>query len=1321
MQTHRITRFLTLALAGTIFAVSPAFAQQNDRKAFGKGNPFTVEQLPEGKLRTKLETLNPKAKGKAMKWLHELQFSDTDAAHHLRADSDGGVFIICPDKHGDCDGHCTHGAEHTEEVEAGDVELAPSAGDGPQTLSGPLPVSNPPAYNSKPGAPFHIYLDFNGGVVSGKAWGGGATYNCLPWSTDTDRTTFSDAEQAAMKQVWQRMAEDYAPYNVNVTTDVFYDVENYTGDKNKVGWLIFTPTTDANGVACPHNGAGGVAYVGVFGNSNFFSAYQPAWVTPMSAANMAEAGSHEIGHNLGLLHDGTTTATYYGGHGTGDISWGPIMGTGYNRNVSQWSKGEYLNANLFEDDLAKIANRIPYRADDHGNTSATATPLTVSNGNVIASTTPENDPTNANPANKGIIERNTDVDVFSFQTGSGSVTLNVNPWKQPSATFGGNLDISIELRNSAGSLVASANPATNTFASITANLAAGTYFLHVANSGAGTPLAATPSGYTSYGSIGQYFISGTIAPENLTPVTVTLGNLAQTYNGSPKPVSVTTSPAGISVNTTYSGSSTAPTNAGSYAVVATVNQPGYSGSASGTLVVSKATPTVTSWPVAASIPQGQPVSAATLSGGAASVAGGFSYNAPATVLAVGTHAVAVTFTPTNAVNYNTVSGTVNVTVYPTATVPNVIGLAQASAESQILAANLTVGTVTATHDAFVPAGNVLSQDPSAGNSVALNTAVNLVISLGRGATTILLAENFENPTTPTAYSQGTIPNNGKWVGANQGFNSTRHGITDKAGGDFSAANPNHQAYAFRYTNSGLTSSAGSIGSLEAEVTYTVSFDVVRDNGLNAGTPYTAQLIAFASGAVRNDCRSIPSGSALLTSTTGNANSDGSFRRVSFEFTAPAGHAQVGKDLGIRFIGYTTSAIIDNVEITIQGAPPVQVTVPSVVGLARATAEANIVSANLTVGTVTEQHSATVPTGSVISQNPSGGSSVPQGSAVGLVVSLGKEMATVPNVIGFAQAAAEAEIVAANLIVGSVTTQSSATVPAGSVISQSPSGGARVAEGSAVNLVVSLGAVMVNVPNVTGFDQAAAETTILAAKLTVGTVTRQIHSSVPAGSVISQNPSGGASVAEGSAVNLVVSLGNGQVSQHAVSDIAVIGTVSGTFANTRSSDNIRQSITETETSGNAKNRTSQLEHKWAFNVSAADTVTFHIEAHHTANSEGDNFVFAYSTNGANGTYTNMVTVTKTSDNNTAQTYTLPPGTGGTVHVRVIDLNRTAGRRVLDTIHIDHMYFRSVTLAPLAAEGDLDHDLDLDAHMGYLESMYYGEDRKHTGFMRDGSGE
>ena len=203
-----------------------------------------------------------------------------------------------------------------------------------------------------------------------------------------------------------------------------------------------------------------------------------------------------------------------------------------------------------------------------------------------------------------------------------------------------------------------------------------------------------------------------------------------------------------------------------------------------------------------------------------------------------------------------------------------------------------------------------------------------------------------------------------------------------------------------------------------------------------------------------------------------------------------------------------------------------VTVPNVVNLTQAAATTAIAGAGLVVGTVRQQSSTTVPAGSVSSQNPTAGVGVAAGSAVNLVVSTGPAPApgpvAVPSVLNLTLAAATAAINGAGLVPGTISQQSSTTVPAGSVISQSPNAGTSVAAGSAVALVVSSGPVAV--PSVVNLTQAAATTAITYAGLAVGTVSTQSNATVPSGSVISQSPNAGTSVAAGSAIALVVSTG-----------------------------------------------------------------------------------------------------------------------------------------------------------------------------------------------------
>ncbi len=113
---------------------------------------------------------------------------------------------------------------------------------------------------------------------------------------------------------------------------------------------------------------------------------------------------------------------------------------------------------------------------------------------------------------------------------------------------------------------------------------AGTYDASSAN--AITPNLADPNSR-----LGNYALTSTNAALTITPapVTVTLNDLLQAYDGTPKTAAAATVPAGVALAITYNGSATAPANAGNYAVVATVIDPNYAGSASGTLIIDQTT------------------------------------------------------------------------------------------------------------------------------------------------------------------------------------------------------------------------------------------------------------------------------------------------------------------------------------------------------------------------------------------------------------------------------------------------------------------------------------------------------------------------------------------------------------------------------------------------------------------------------------------------------------------------------------------------------------------------------------------------------------
>src|SRR5262249_47355270 len=160
--------------------------------------------------------------------------------------------------------------------------------------------------------------------------------------------------------VWQRVAEDFMPFKINVTTDL---AVYQTAPENSRQRVIITPTTTAD------TEAGGVAFTGSFN----WTGDTPCWVFLVSGKSCADACAHEVGHTLGLSHEGQQSGSafleYYPGHGEGETSWAPIMGLPYYANVTQWSRGDYVNPDNLQDQLAIVTsynNNVTYRPDDIG-------------------------------------------------------------------------------------------------------------------------------------------------------------------------------------------------------------------------------------------------------------------------------------------------------------------------------------------------------------------------------------------------------------------------------------------------------------------------------------------------------------------------------------------------------------------------------------------------------------------------------------------------------------------------------------------------------------------------------------------------------------------------------------------------------------------------------------------------------------------------------------------------------------------------------------------------------------------------------------------
>ncbi len=351
-------------------------------------------------------------------------------------------------------------------------QAGPETQNAPQTHPSTIGI---PAYQngviplqSLPGAKGVIYLDFDGdpGPFAG-------------WSTPTVAAP-TGATNAQIKEVWQMVAEDFQPFNLNVTTDrkVYDNAPQISRQR-----VMITPS---------FNG-GGVAFIGSFN----WTGDTVCWSGYSTGKNAAEVISHEVGHTLHLGHDGRAPAggtreEYYGGGGTPyEVSWAPIMGVGYSANLTQWSKGEYDSPTNTEDDLLKITsdnNDVDYRVDDYGAVLANAGYLEIQPNNTVIG--------------EGILETRTDLDGFRFETTGGTVSLTVAAVaKNP------NLDILAEIVSETGTVIAGANPDAATNATVVATVGAGQYVLRVSGVGRGSP---TAGGYTDYAVLGAYLVSGNV-------------------------------------------------------------------------------------------------------------------------------------------------------------------------------------------------------------------------------------------------------------------------------------------------------------------------------------------------------------------------------------------------------------------------------------------------------------------------------------------------------------------------------------------------------------------------------------------------------------------------------------------------------------------------------------------------------------------------------------------------------------------------------------------------------------------------------------------
>jgi hypothetical protein len=345
-----------------------------------------------------------------------------------------------------------------------------------------------PLLNSYPAAAPTIYLDFDGHTVTGTQWNTSGPIVCGP----------SNLNSSQIEAVYDRMSEDYRPFNINITTD---SAKYLAAPANRRMRLIFTISSSWYPQA-----VGGVSYINSFTWGDNTPAFIFTAALNYNLKNISEAGSHEAGHTLGLRHQAVYDASclkvtdYNAGTGSGEIGWAPIMGVGYSKNFTTWNSGpNSLGCSTIQNDLDVItrsANGVSFRTDDYTESFATASSVPVINNQLNID---------------GVITTTADKDIFKITFSKpGRLYINAIPYNTGTSNAGSDLDMQVQLYNDKQNAVGVYNPAPYLNSVIDTTLDAGTYYMLI--DGKGNQYA------SEYGSLGSYKLQGTYSENIVLPL-----------------------------------------------------------------------------------------------------------------------------------------------------------------------------------------------------------------------------------------------------------------------------------------------------------------------------------------------------------------------------------------------------------------------------------------------------------------------------------------------------------------------------------------------------------------------------------------------------------------------------------------------------------------------------------------------------------------------------------------------------------------------------------------------------------------------------------
>jgi beta-lactam-binding protein with PASTA domain len=402
------------------------------------------------------------------------------------------------------------------------------------------------------------------------------------------------------------------------------------------------------------------------------------------------------------------------------------------------------------------------------------------------------------------------------------------------------------------------------------------------------------------------------------------------------------------------------------------------------------------------------------------------------------------------------------------TVPDVVGLAQATAEADIVAAILTVGNVTTATSATVPVGDVISQSPTAGANVVHHSAVDIVVSIGEEPVGDVTAPNPDPMTwasVPTAGSGSDqvvdsygfeVPDYGDsgWAYRPTGSVWTFIGGSGLSGPNgpwkCNSTSPDQAGDQFAFLQ-GVATISKDLTGLTIGATYELSF--FESTRTSYGSSNDLSVILDEGLATEVVIYNSPN----VTNTTWEARTTSQFVAAKTSYTLTLGTTNP--------LGGDRSTIVDGLEVKVLGDSETEITMTATTATDASDVEyyfACIEDAAQDSGwqdsaayTAADLAGSTEYTFTVQARDKSVNQNA-TALSVAESATTGAVNVTVPNVVGMAQAAAEAAITAASLTVGNVTTAYSAIVAVGNVISQNPADGASASSGSSVDIVVSLG-------------------------------------------------------------------------------------------------------------------------------------------------------------------------------------------------------------------------------------------------------------------------